>query len=65
MTATEAIRVRTIANGYRDMAVSLRREAFLKRTANQPLNARIIEEWARIVRGAARAEEIDPEPRED
>ena len=61
MTAAEVMRVAQISDGYIDMAVSLRRDAFLARIKGAKDTANAIEEMERFVRRAARAEEHDPE----
>ena len=63
MTTLEALRAVQVADCYRQMWRSMRREAFLDRVSSRALSSRIHEEWARIAMRAANAEERDPEPR--
>jgi hypothetical protein len=49
-----------VAEHYRDVGRSLKRDAFLQQLAQKPLTARIYEQYAAIARRAAIAEELNP-----
>jgi hypothetical protein len=60
-TAAELIRARSVAHQYRDMARSIDVETADPKLRNMPLTIGILRHYARIVRRAAIAEELDPE----